>query len=120
MNPWRWLTTPDPRPGLHAGKIARIALRFFLFLLLVTLVQTLLAATPLRPYLMTWWGSALTVLLLYIPFFRFLTLDMPQRSVGGRAGPGSRPGAPSATAKRRAERNKYAGVKKGPPRGGRR
>ncbi len=120
MNVWRWLSTPDPSPGYPPRKLARIAARFLLFLLFVTLVQSLIGATPLRPYAATWWGSALVVFLLYLPFGRFLSLDTPGAA---RRGFG-RPAAPqvSVSAQRRKERNRYAGVRKGPPggRGGRR
>ncbi|MFC4456276.1 hypothetical protein [Deinococcus sonorensis] len=118
MNAWRWLTTPHPDPGFSRGKIGKIALRFLLFLLLLTLVQFLLNLTPLRPYLQTWWGSALVVLLMYVPFFRFLTLDTP--GAGTRFG--APPPSPASTSRvqRRREKNRYAGVRKAPPRGGRR
>jgi hypothetical protein len=120
MNVWKWLTTADPSPRYTPGKIGRIVARFFLFLLLVTLVQSLLAATPLGPYLKTWWGSAIVVFALYIPFARILILDTPgaaQRGFGRAPVPKQ-----SAAAIRRKERNRFAGVKKGPPsgRGGRR
>ncbi|GGR21748.1 hypothetical protein [Deinococcus ruber] len=117
MNIWRWLTTPDPSPTYTASKIGRIAARFVLFLLAVTLINTLLSLTPLRPYVATWWGSAIVVFALYIPFARILILDTPgaMRQQGLR-GPAVKP---SAAAVRRKERNRYAGVKKGPPGGGR-
>ena len=118
MNAWKWLTTADPSPRYTPGKIGRIAARFFLFLLLVTLIQSLLSATPLGPYLRTWWGSAIVVFALYIPFARILILDTPggNRQALGRLGAASKP---SASAVRRKERNRFAGVKKGPPGGGR-
>ena len=118
MNVWKWLTTADPSPRYTSGKIGRIAARFFLFLLLVTLIQSLLSATPLGPYLKTWWGSAIVVFALYIPFARILILDTPggNRQSSGRLGA---PSKPSASAVRRKERNRFAGVRKGPPGGGR-
>ena len=123
MNVWKWLTTADPSPRYTSGKIGRIAARFFLFLLLVTLIQSVLSATPLGPYLKTWWGSAIVVFALYIPFARYLIIDTPggNRQALGRLG-SSRLGAvskPSASAVRRKERNRFAGVRKGPPGGGR-
>ena len=118
MNVWKWLTTADPSPRYTSGKIGRIAARFFLFLLLVTLIQSLLSATPLGPYLKTWWGSAIVVFALYIPFARYLILDTPggNRQSLGRLGAAPKP---SASAVRRKERNRFAGVRKGPPGGGR-
>jgi len=118
VNVWRWLTTPDPTPGYPPRKIARIAARFLLFLLVVTLVQTLLGATPLRPFVASFWGSAVVVFLLYIPFARILILDTPGASRQGQGLLGGQQ-KPSASAVRRKERNRYAGVKKGPPGGGR-
>ncbi len=115
MNLWRYLTTPDPSPRYTPAKIGRIAARFLLFLLVVTLINTLLSFTPLRPYLATWWGSAVVVFLLYIPFARILILDTPGAIRQGLRGPAPQP---SAAAVRRKERNRYAGVKKGPPGGG--
>lgn len=117
MNLWRYLTTPDPSPTYTASKIGRIAARFVLFLLVVTLINTLLSLTPLRPYVATWWGSAIVVFALYAPFARILILDTPGavRQQGLR-GPAAKP---SAAAVRRKERNRFAGVKKGPPGGGR-
>jgi hypothetical protein len=121
MNLWKWLTTADPSPRYTPGKIGRIAARFFLFLLLVTVVNALLALTPLGPYLTRYrWTSAVIVFLLYIPFNRILILDMPGAARQGfRRGPVPKQ---SAAAIRRKERNRFAGVKKGPPsgRGGRR
>ncbi len=118
MNVWKWLTTADPSPKYTTGKIGRIAARFFLFLLLVTLIQFFLSVTPLGPYLKTWWGSAVVVFALYIPFARILILDTPgaNRQPMGRLGAASKP---SASAVRRKERNRFAGVRKGPPGGGR-
>ncbi|WP_424950361.1 hypothetical protein [Deinococcus sp.] len=119
MNIWRWLTTADPSPRYTSGKIARIVARFVLFLILVTLVQALLAATPWRNFFRGFLGSALVVFVLYIPFARILILDTPGAA---RQGQGSGRGAaakPSAAAVRRKERNRFAGVKKGPPGGGR-
>lgn len=116
MNVWRWLTTADPSPGYPPRKIARIVARFLIFLIVVTLVQSLLGATPLRPYLASWWGSALVVFALYIPFARILILDTPGANRPGRLGAAPKP-SPSAV--RRKERNRYAGVRKGPPGGGR-
>lgn len=122
MNFWRWLTTPDPHPGFTRSKLLRLALRLFLFVLVATFLSSLLSLTPLSPYLNTWWGSLLFVLLLYIPAARFLNVDtfVPGRfqrpAPGGRAAPAS-----MNTLDKRREKNRYAGVRKPPPRtGGRR
>ena len=119
MNAWTWLTTADPSPTYTPRKLARMATRFLLFLLIVTLVQSLLALTPLGPSLKEWWGSALVVFLLYIPFLRILTLDMPGAVRQGQGFGRSASVKPSASAIRRKERNRFAGVRKGPPGGGR-
>lgn len=120
MKLWRWLTTPDPSPGLTRGKLLKLTVRVLLFAFLATLLSSLLSLTPLRPYLNTWWGSMLFVLALYIPLARFMTLDTfsARRATRG-AGPATQ--ASTSRAQRRKERNRFAGVKKGPPKyGGRR
>ena len=43
MNFWRWLTTPDPHPGFTRSKLLRLALRLFLFVLVATLLSSLLS-----------------------------------------------------------------------------
>jgi hypothetical protein len=120
MNVWRWLTTPDPAPGLTTTKLLKLAARVVLFAAVATLLSTLLSLTPLRPYLNTWWGSLIFILILYVPLARYMTLDTLPRTRG--AAPGGKPTPVAATsAQRRRERNRYAGVKKGPPKyGGRR
>lgn len=117
MKPWQWLTRPDPSPGLGRAKLLRLGARVLLFALIATLLSSLLSLTPLRPYLNTWWGSLLFILVLYVPVARFLMLDLgPRRPL---AGPGRMQGsAVSTSAQRRKERNRYAGVKKGAPRSG--
>ncbi|AAF09661.1 hypothetical protein [Deinococcus radiodurans] len=124
MNFWRWLTTPDPHPGFTRPKLLKLAVRLFLFVLLATVLSSLLNLTPLRPYLNTFWGSLLFVLLLYIPAARFLNIDtfMPRRFQTPPPQPGARAGQPATnTLDKRREKNRYAGVRKSPPRmGGRR
>lgn len=120
MNLWRWLTTPDPAPGLTSGKLLKLSARVLIFALLATLLSSLLSLTPLEPFLNTWWGSMLFVLALYIPLARFMTLDTftPRRRAADTS-PAAQ-GAHSRT-QRRKERHRFAGVKKGPPKyGGRR
>lgn len=119
MNVWKWLTTADPSTKYTTAKIGRIAARFFLFLLVVTLIQSLLAATPLRPYAASWWGSAIVVFALYIPFARILILDTPGANRQAQGFGRGAAAKPSASAVRRKERNRFAGVRKGPPGGGR-
>ncbi|MDO4244645.1 MAG: hypothetical protein Q4C89_01300 [Deinococcus sp.] len=121
MSFWQWLTTPEPQPGFTRTKLLKLALRLFLFVLVATLLSSLLSLTPLKPYLNTWWGSLLFVLLLYIPAARFLNADTftPQRFQT----PAARPGTPSSAGalQRRREKARYAGVRKsGPKVGGRR
>lgn len=128
MNLWRWLMTPDPQPGFTGRKLGRLLIRVLLFTLLATVLSAGLRALGLGPYLDTWWGTLIFVLLLYIPLFRFLTVDtfVPRRLAGrvqasGKAQISSKTQT-SSSAERRRERNRYAGVRKGPPggRGGRR
>ncbi|GAA0513331.1 hypothetical protein [Deinococcus depolymerans] len=119
MNPWQWLTRPDPSPGFTVPKLLKLLARVMLFALVATLLSSLLQLTPLRPYLNTWWGSLLFVLLLYIPVARFLSADafVPRRV----AGPATTGKTAVSSAQRRKERNRYAGVRKGAPKyGGRR
>lgn len=125
MNLWRWLMTPDPQPGFTGRKLGRLLIRVLLFTLLATVLSAGLRAVGLGPYLDTWWGTLIFVLLLYIPLFRFLTVDrfVPRRLAGRvQAGQGRGRSQTSSSAERRRERNRYAGVRKGPPggRGGRR
>ncbi|GMA15599.1 hypothetical protein E5F05_20650 [Deinococcus metallilatus] len=117
MNPWRWLTTPDPEPGFTPRKLLKLFVRVAIFALLATLLSAVLRAAGLSRYLDTWWGTLLFVLVLYVPLARFLTVDtfVPQRGAQGRAGTKGKTGLSSA--ERRKERNRYAGVRKGPPRG---
>ncbi len=121
MNLWRWLTTPDPDPGFTWIKMLKLFTRVILFATVATLISSLLSLTPLRPYLNTWWGSLLFILILYVPMARFLLVDSfaPRRAAAGTAS--SKAGSGLSSAQRRKERNRYAGVKKGPPKyGGRR
>ncbi|GGK28441.1 hypothetical protein GCM10008955_22800 [Deinococcus malanensis] len=123
MKAWQWLTRSDPTPGLNRTKLLRLVVRVMLFALVATLISSLLQLTPLGPYLNTWWGSLLFILVLYVPVARYLMLDIgPRRPVAGRGLQGSgTTGAATSRAQRRKERNRYAGVKKGAPKyGGRR
>ena len=109
MNPWTWLTTADPTPGFTRTKLLKILARTLLFVLVVTLLQTLLFAVGLGAYLKTWWGTLLLITVVYIPFFRLMTLD---QLVGPPAQrplkPGQKPSAAQASQVRiakRAEKN---------------
>lgn len=122
MNLWRWLTTPDPNPGFTSNKLLKLVIRVVLFATVATLISSLLALTPLRPYLNTWWGSLVFILILYVPMARFLLVDnfAPSRRAPASA-TGSKGKSTLSSAQKRKERNRYAGVKKGPPKyGGRR
>ncbi|EYB69025.1 hypothetical protein DEIPH_ctg012orf0098 [Deinococcus phoenicis] len=121
MNPWRWLTTPDPDPGFTPRKLLKLFVRVLLFALLASLLSAAVRAAGLGKYLDTWWGTLLFVLVLYVPLARFLTVDTfvprrlaQQRGSAGRTGTGR---STLTSAERRKERNRYAGVRKGPPRG---
>ncbi|SEJ90550.1 hypothetical protein SAMN04488058_1334 [Deinococcus reticulitermitis] len=130
MKFWTWLTTPDPDPGFSTRKLGKLALRLFLFVLVATLLSSLLSLTPLGPYLNTWWGSLIFVLALYIPASRFLNVDtfLPRRMVEAASRPGSRPVGRAAAQvaaresaermQRRKEKARYAGVRKGGPKFG--
>lgn len=126
MNIWRWLTTPDPNPGFTTGKLLKLFARVMIFAVIATLLSSLLSLTPLKKPLSEWWGSMLFILLLYIPMAKFMMIDTftPRRLQGGtttgKAGTGKT--GVSTSAQRRKERNRFAGVKKSPPKygGGRR
>lgn len=125
MNIWRWLTTPDPAPGLTTTKLLKLVARVLIFAVVATLLSSLLSLTPLKPYLNTWWGSLIFILILYVPLARYMTIDtVPRaglRTRGGAAPAGKDTPATLSSAQRRKERNRFAGVKKGPPKyGGRR
>ncbi|CAM4403268.1 hypothetical protein [Deinococcus marmoris] len=123
MNFWRWLITPDPDPGFNRTKLLKLVIRVVLFATVATLISSLLALTPLRPYLDTWWGSLIFILILYVPMARFLLVDsfVPRRGAGAGATAGKGGKSTLSSAQKRKERNRYAGVKKGPPKyGGRR
>ncbi|GHF51887.1 hypothetical protein HNQ07_003085 [Deinococcus metalli] len=120
MNLWRWLITPDPAPGLTRTKLLKLVARVVLFAVVATLLSSLLSLTPLRPYLNTWWGSLIFILILYVPLARYMTLDTIPRTRGAAPAGKTTPAA-GTSAQRRRERNRYAGVRKGPPKyGGRR
>lgn len=122
MKWWRWLMTPDPDPGFTTNKVLKLLIRVLIFTVLATLVSSLLMPTPLGPYLRTWWGSMLLVLALYLPLMKFLSVDTfvprsAQRTVQ-KTGTGK---AAISSAERRKAKNRFAGVKKSPPKyGGRR
>ena len=120
MNLWRWLTTPDPDPGFTRRKLGRLFLRVLLFTVLATVLSALLRAVGLGPYLDTWWGTLIFVLALYIPLARFLNVDtfVPRRGATRTAGKAGTGQVGKTSAERRKERNRYAGVRKGPPHGG--
>lgn len=122
---WRWLTTPDPSPGLSAGKIGKLLFKSFLFALVAVTLQGVLRALGV-PFVGTTWGSLLVVLIVYIPFARLLSVDfMPPPRTSGRSG-GNVDGRGASSAKGRAksgdklrlkrDKRKFAGVKKSGPR----
>jgi hypothetical protein len=120
VNPWHWLTRPDPTPGFTTGKLLKLLARILIFAVIATVLSSLLQMTPLKPYLETWWGSLIFVLILYIPAAKLLSMnDMFIRPAPRGAAPGKAQTLSSAA--RRKERHRYAGVKKSAPRqGGRR
>lgn len=122
MNIWRWLTTPDPNAGYTTTKLLKLAIRVVLFAILATLVSSLLQMTPLAPYLKTWWGSMLLVLALYLPLMKFMAVDTFVPRSRTPAPPTSKTGKQTlSAAQRRKEKNRFAGVRKSPPKyGGRR
>lgn len=125
MNIWRWLTTPDPNPGYTTPKLLKLFIRVMIFAILATLVSALLMPTPIGPYLKTWWGSMLLVLVLYVPLMKFMAVDTfapgSRPAAGGTPAKGTKAGSTMTAAERRKEKNRFAGVKKSPPKyGGRR
>ena len=110
MNIWRWLTEPDPTPGLSVKKVSRLLIKSVLFALVAVAVQVALRAAGLK-FIDTWWGTAVIVVLLYIPFARFLAVDMAQPPARTRAGAKKGGGR-----YQKVDRRRYAGVKKGGPR----
>ncbi len=110
MNIWRWLTEPDSTPGLSTKKVTRLLIKSVLFAFVAVTAQVLLRMAGLK-IVDTWWGTAIIVLLLYIPFARFLAVDMAQPP--SRARPG---GKKDAGRYQKVDRRRYAGVKKGGPR----
>lgn len=121
MNIWRWLTTPDPNPGYTTTKLLKLAIRVMIFAILATLVSSLLMPTPVGPYLRTWWGSMLLVLVLYLPLMKFMAVDTFVPGAKSAAPSTQKSGSTKTAAERRKEKNRFAGVKKSPPKyGGRR
>lgn len=118
----RSLMTPDPEPGFTPRKLRRTFVRMLIFMAVALLASALLHAVGLGKYLNTGWGTMLFVLVLYVPLFRFMTVDTfrPTRlTAQARPGGAARQASQNRTERRR-ERNRYAGVRKAPPRGGRR
>ena len=105
MNPWHWLTRPDPTPGFTTGKLLKLLARILIFAVIATVLSSLLQMTPLKPY---------------IPAAKLLSMnDMFVRPAPRSAAPGK--AQTLSSAERRKERHRYAGVKKSAPRqGGRR
>ena len=120
MNWWRWLTTPDPNPGYTTGKLLKLFIRVAVFAVLATLVSALLMPTPVGKYLNTWWGSMLLVLVLYLPLMKFLGVDTftPRRFQQPPTKTTASGKTVVSSAERRKEKNRYAGVKKAPPKYG--
>ncbi|WP_027483840.1 hypothetical protein [Deinococcus pimensis] len=112
---WQWLTRPDPTPGFTVGKIGKLFLKSTLFALVAVTLQSLLALAEHAlfgtRFFTSTWGTLLIVVLVYIPFARILSVDfmVPPRTPTKGAAKGGRP-------VKRAQRKKYAGVKKGGPR----
>lgn len=111
--------TPDPEPGFSRRKLTRMLVRLLAFMVVAMLASGLLHLLGLGPYLNTWWGTMLFVLALYVPLFRFMTVDTftPSR-MGSPVARGqqtqSQQAQSQARAERRRERNRYAGVRKSP------
>nr|WP_221277203.1 hypothetical protein [Deinobacterium chartae] len=112
-SPWIWLTQVDPRPGLTAPKVLRLTVKSFLFALLVTVLISLLRALGV-PYMETLWGQLIVMLIVYVPFVRFLTAEMTPPDRALRSGRFAGKSGTVSKAKR-AKRVKYAGVKRGGP-----
>lgn len=116
MKLWNWLTSPDPEPGLTKDKMLKLMVRVLIFASIASVLSALLSLTPLKPYINTWWGSLIFVLLLYIPLARYMLPDsfahVPRSNQGKKHRPTK---GISAAHKRRKERQRFAGVKKSGP-----
>lgn len=114
MKFWNWLTSPDPEPGLTKDKMLKLMVRVLIFATIASILSALLSLTPLKPYINTWWGSLIFVLVLYIPMARYMLPDSFAPAL--RSGKNHRPTKGVSEAhKRRKERQRFAGVKKSGP-----
>ena len=107
---WNWLNTKDPRPGLNKDKIIRLLVKAFLFAMVINLVVVGLAALKV-PYMNTFWGQTLVMLVVYIPFLRWFMIEMTPAPAAARKGTPT----DSKKYKKADKKRKFAGVKgKGP------
>lgn len=117
---WQDLNTPDRTPGFTTRKLQRFILRLTIFVLATMVVTTIIGLLGYEAFLRSSLGTLIIVVTLTALFYRFLTVD---RFVAPP--PSSTATALLADQKvriRRKEKNRYAGVRKAPPRsmGGRR
>lgn len=109
----RWLNTVEKTPGLSVNKTVRLLVKAMLFAFLAVSLQTLLVGLKI-PYADTIYAQIGILLLIYIPFFRWMNAEMvytrPQAVARGKDG---KPLGKKLVSK--AKKVKYAGVKgKGP------
>jgi len=109
----RWLNTVEKTPGISTNKIVRLLFKAFLFAFLAVSIQALLVTLNV-PYAKTIYAQIGILILIYIPFFRWMNAEMihtrPQPIARGKDG---KPLGKKLSSK--AKKIKYAGVKgKGP------
>jgi len=109
----RWLNTVEKTPGISVNKVVRLLFKAFLFAFLAVTLQALLVSLKV-PYANTIYVQIGILLLIYIPFFRWMNAEMmytrPQAVARGKDG---KPLGKKLASK--AKKIKYAGVKgKGP------
>lgn len=111
VNFWRWLNSKDPRPGLNKDKIIRLLVKAFLFAMVINFIVVGLAALKV-PYMNTFWGQTLVMLLVYIPFLRWFMIDMTPAPARAKVAANTKDGKKF---KKTDKKRKFAGVKgKGP------
>ncbi len=107
----RWLNTVEKTPGISTNKIVRLLFKAFLFAFLAVSIQAILVTLKV-PYAKTIYAQIGILILIYIPFFRWMNAEMiytrPQPALRGKNGKGKKLSS-------KAKKIKYAGVKgKGP------
>jgi hypothetical protein len=112
--PFRWLNTVDPTPGFGAGKILRLVVKAVIFAFLAMLLQTVLILLRV-PYVSTFWGQIVVLMIVYIPFFRWMNAEFLYRPTAPSSGAKAGAKLGKDGKKIKVKKVKYSGVKgKGP------